>query len=350
MYARYRIWWHAAFWVSFYVYRSLMLGYQSEGSFLPIFAVGLVELPLYWLVTYPLLYVLIPKYLTEGKYIRVGVYLLGLVIMAGVLRALAQEFLIWPWLSTKPDSVSIKWHDFLLMVFHGCFFITSASGIAMATKFIKDWYLNYEAKQRLERETTAVELQYLRAQVNPHFLSSTLTALHQLTLKQSRKSPEVVMRLSQLLHYVLYDSNQERVPLSKEMEYLQNYVELERLRYDEQLTVSFMTKGHLQTTLITPFLLQPFVENAFRRLPQKKDDISWLSIELVLNTTELTLKIECNKAHNTPLMNSLALTNAKQRLAMLYPQRHTLRMVEEAETFLTVLKIETQFVDTLLSY
>lgn len=122
MYVRYRIWWHAAFWVSFYVYRSLMLGYQSEGSFLPIFAVGLVELPLYWLVTYTLLYVLIPKYLTEGKYIRVGIYLLGLVVMAGVLRALAQELLIWPWFSTKPDASDITWHSFWLMVFHGCFF------------------------------------------------------------------------------------------------------------------------------------------------------------------------------------------------------------------------------------
>lgn len=341
MYARYRIWWHAAFWVSFYVYRGLLFGYQYEGAYQRTFTMGAFELPLYWLLTYSTIYWLIPKYLKEGKYIRFCVYVLGVVLLTGTTRALIQEFVIGYLFFAKESQMwQFSWESMLLMTFNGCFFVTSASGMGMAAKLIKDWYLNQEAKQQLEQETMEAELNYLKAQVNPHFLFNTLNNLHRLTMQQSRKSPEVVMRLSQLMHYMLYDSNHERVPLDKEIEYLRNYTELERLRFDERLSVSFLVKGNTQIVQIAPLLLQPFVENAFRQVPSQ-GKYSWLSIEIVTQAAGLTCKIESSKPKDTSAETTAAITNTLNRLALIYPKRHSLKTFQEEETNLVIIKIET---------
>lgn len=340
MYTRYRIWWHAAFWVSFYVYRCLLFGYQYEGAYRRTFTMGAFELPLYWLLTYSTIYWLIPKYLKEGKYIRFCIYVLGIVLLTGTIRALIQEFVIGYLFFAKESQMwHFSWESILLMTFNGCFFVTSASGMGMAAKLIKDWYLNQEAKQQLERETMEAELNYLKAQVNPHFLFNTLNNLHRLTMQRSRKSPEVVMRLSQLMHYMLYDSNYERVPLDKEIEYLRNFTELERLRFDERLAVSFLTKGNTQVVQIAPLLLQPFVENAFRQVPQKSKN-NWLSIEIVAQPAVLTCKIESSKSKYTSVEAIESITNTLHRLALVYPKRHSVKTFQEEDTSLVIIRIE----------
>ena len=147
------------------------------------------------------------------------------------------------------------------------------------------------------------------------------------------------MRLSQLMHYMLYDSNYERVPLDKEIEYLRNFTELERLRFDERLAVSFLTKGNTQVVQIAPLLLQPFVENAFRQVPQKSKN-NWLSIEIVAQPAVLTCKIESSKSKYTSVEAIESITNTLHRLALVYPKRHSVKTFQEEDTSLVIIKIE----------
>lgn len=154
------------------------------------------------------------------------------------------------------------------------------------------------------------------------------------------------MRLSQLMHYMLYDSNHERVPLDKEIEYLRNYTELERLRFDDRLAVSFLVKGNTQVVQIAPLLLQPFVENAFRQVPPQGKN-SWLSIEIVAQPAGLTCKIESSKSKDTSAETTGAIANTLNRLALIYSKRHSVKTFQEEDTSLVIIKIETDDLQVL---
>ena len=182
----------------------------------------------------------------------------------------------------------------------------------------------------------AAELALLKSQVSPHFLFNTLNNVYSLAHLKSDDAPVAILKLSLLLRYMLYESDTPRVPLTREIEYLENYVDLQRLRLDEQLKVNFQVEGDCTGLLLEPMLLIPFVENAF------KHGISYqhpAPIEMSLRVTNQQLFFRVrNRCFTAPgnaqtSAGGLGLPNIARRLALLYPNRHTLQTGKEGDYF-----------------
>lgn len=218
-------------------------------------------------------------------------------------------------------------------------------GVAVGIKLYRFWYERQQANQRLARETLTVELQVLKAQIHPHFLFNTLNNLYSLTLKQSPQAPDMVLKLSGLMNYMIHECNAPTVPLAKEIEFLGNYIELEKLRYGSRLVVLLDIRSEVGSEPIAPLLLIPFVENAFKHGSAKQTGPARIELSLVVMGHEMVFRIENSKDEKSasdPLQNtsSIGLANVQKRLTLLYPGAHKLIISPEVERFIVELTIQ----------
>ncbi|WP_460911294.1 sensor histidine kinase [Spirosoma areae] len=215
------------------------------------------------------------------------------------------------------------------------------TGVAVGIKLFRAYYQRNEANQQLVRQTLLIELQVLKAQIHPHFLFNTLNNLYSLTLKQSSQAPDMVLKLSGLLHYMIHECGTPRVRLKKEIEFIQNYIELEKLRYGPRLTISMRVSGEISATFIAPLLLITFVENAFKHGAAKQIDSA--CIHLALTITDDTLLFRLENSRSEPAGNAgregegIGLMNVRKRLALLYPNLHELTIQATAGLFIVEL-------------
>ncbi len=212
-------------------------------------------------------------------------------------------------------------------------------------KLSKEWFQLIESNQKLietEKEKVKIELKALRAQVNPHFLFNSLNVLYSLALKTAKETPEAIIKLSDILRYVIYDSNKEKVNLKSEVELINNYLSLQNHRIDDSSNIVFKTdiKNEIQ---ISPMLFLPLVENSFKH--GIKGDIinTYVTISLTANSNELYFEIENNKGKSDNPADEpagrIGLTNIKKRLELLYPEKHTFIISEDDENFKVLLKL-----------
>jgi LytS/YehU family sensor histidine kinase len=214
--------------------------------------------------------------------------------------------------------------------------------LMLALKLSLDWYRQQLIIQKITVERLHAEVDFLRAQVNPHFLFNVLNNLYALTLKRSELAPDVVLKLSEMMEYMLYDSMDEKVLLEKEVCYLKNYIELERLRFSGESAICLTVNAVFDGQEIAPLLLLPVVENAFKHGLSTQSKISWLTVNIELNQSTLKLVVENAKQ---PFLVSkskggIGLGNLRKRLELLYPSRHQLEFEDKKDTFLVRLVIE----------
>lgn len=292
------------------------------------------------LIVYLNFYWLMPRYLYTRKYLLYGAGLM-LVFALGVALYRAQwvllfdrpRFLYWDTIGWSMDALNI---------------ISPVIMFSGGIKLLKNWYLDREKKAALEQQKLATELNYLKGQIHPHFFFNTLNNLYALTLQKSDDAPTTVLKLSQMMHYMLYDAATETVPLSKEIQNIQNYIELERIRYGTRLDLSFNVTGQVEGKHIAPLILLPFVENAFKHGTSNEHRECWITIDLKVKDHLLMFKVEnsvntSNKPGNLlGYKSGIGLKNVKRRLELLYPSRHQLGIVKEAEAHWVDLKLELQ--------
>ncbi len=217
--------------------------------------------------------------------------------------------------------------------------------LASAIKIQKFSYQFDQASKALEREKLEAELNFLKAQIHPHFLFNTLNNLYSLTLKKSDMAPEVVLRLSGLVNYMLYDTRSPQVPLSKEIESLHHYIALEKIRYGSNLEIVFDVSGQIEGANIAPMLLLPFVENSFKHGVSDEIEDRWITINLNVTQEHLTFKVENAKSPGRipglekDYTGGIGLKNVRRRLELLYPERHELKILDEPNSYLVVMKI-----------
>jgi len=212
-------------------------------------------------------------------------------------------------------------------------------------KFTTEWFSQEDAKfklSKIEREKVEIELKALRAQVNPHFLFNSLNVLYSLALKNAKETPELIIKLSDILRYVIYDSNKEKVSIKSEVELINNYLSLQEHRIDKTSIVSFETD--IQNDIkIAPMLFLPLVENSFKH--GVKGDISNTYVNIKIKTTNkiLYFEIENNKGtvENTDEKKDggIGLANIKKRLHLLYANNHILKIKDDENKFKVSLKI-----------
>lgn len=215
--------------------------------------------------------------------------------------------------------------------------------MALLIKFMIDWFNAQKQKSELKEKTKSSELALLRTQINPHFLFNTLNNLYSLVYKKSDQAPSVVMKLSEIMRYMLYDANTDKVLLEKEIEYLNSFIEINELRLMEGKFVQFEVSGEIANRLIPPMLLIPFVENAFKH-GRKKYKTPGIVIQLSLREDLLSFDVMNylvqHPTGNKDQQGGVGLDNVKKRLDLLYPGTHQLTIEKGIETFHVHLSIE----------
>ena len=202
--------------------------------------------------------------------------------------------------------------------------------------------LNTIRKEQLEKQAVETELNYLKSQINPHFLFNTLNNIHTLVYKQAPAAPEAVMHLASLMRYMIYESNAATVPLAREINYLQDYVSLQQLRYKNSPVVDLQIVGQTESCAIAPLLFIHLLENAYKHSPARLEpgDLQ-VRVEIKEGALAFSVQNPIAKKPANPLEEpgGIGLPNVRKRLALLYPDQHTLIIHSTSETFTVNLTI-----------
>lgn len=299
----------------------------------------LVNISFFVLIVYINLYYLIPRYLSQKN---VAWYLSLLVLIALVITPI-KALCLYLLYNNAPNIQSFLIEN-QSSIFLSTFFL---GGVSTIYQIMNDWVRHQRERQELENRNLKSELNFLKSQINPHFLFNTLNNLYALTLKKSDKAPETVLKLSEMMRYMLYECNEDRVPLYKEVNYLRNYLELEKLRQGKNIKIDINLEGEVSNQRIAPLMFIPFVENSFKHGLSNHLSQGYIDIRLIVADSHLELSVENSKANVVPSgiqgnkkSGGIGLINIKKRLQLLYPERYTLEIKEEPNKYKVTLNLE----------
>lgn len=338
---------HLLFWIFIVTYFAWGFGFQTN----PLRSVVNASffLPGFFIMVYSLLYFLVPRYLLQRKFVSFFVGLLVVLTICMLYAVLAQVSLDD---SKTFRGMTISQGRNILPFLH-------VGGIALSIKLLIYWYQQKNQTLEAEKQKTAAELQLLKAQLHPHFLFNTLNNLYAHSLEASPRCPEIVMKLSELLRFMIYESNTPKMPLTKEIHVLKSYITLEEMRYGDRIDISVTVDGDIEKHQIAPFLLLPFLENAFKHGTSKQLDQCWVSLNISVENSQMYFKlvnsIEPQTDDDAAKFGGLGLQNVQKRLELLYKGKHSLETIRLEEVFIVDLKItleklEKQYEKMEMSY
>lgn len=208
-------------------------------------------------------------------------------------------------------------------VFSAGFFLVSSCII----NFAVEWYANDRVQRDLQSEKKDMEIQFLKSQFNPHFLFNSLNNIYSLAYQKSDKTADAILKLSEIMRYMIYESNDSWVSLEKEVQYVKSYVELQKLRFKDGAAVEFTINGQVDGQKIVPLILISFVENAFKH-GVANDMADPIRIDIIANQKIMHFSITNKKnANNKDAIGGVGLNNVERRLQLLYPDRYKLNVV-----------------------
>jgi two-component system, LytTR family, sensor kinase len=324
---------HFLFWSVVWLLYVFFFSYNSD-NIIYVITFSSVLIPITAIATYIMIYVLIPKYLNSKKYLWFGIYtfctllfttfctLLLLILSIGYLNHLKFEDL---------PPMSRNYAYLIILVYLVVAFV---SFVCIWRRNTQTAIKNSELQQQLltaKFKTNEQELSFLKNQIHPHFLFNTLNTIYGLALKKSVETPEVILKLSNLLDYILYQVNKPTVLLADEIIHLEQYIDLERIRFNDTLKVNFTKEITNKNILIAPMLLLPFVENAFKH-GSIIDGFLSIIIHISVNDNELYFNIK-NTYKQGDSIGGIGLNNIKERLAILYPKNYDLQIETKPQWF-----------------
>lgn len=241
------------------------------------------------------------------------------------------------------ENIVWSWNFFLITSLTVLFSVV----LIMVLKLLKNWYHEEQSKKQLVQLNLETELKFLKSQINPHFLFNSLNNLYALTLMKSDSAPEVVLKLSNILRYVLYETIEGKVPLEKEIQYLNDYIELEKIRLGNRVDIRFHTSGNLSTRVVEPMLFLTFVENSFKHGASAAISNGWVDIDLNTESNDIHFSIANSKQEmGADRLNSgsggIGLENLKKRLDILYPGRYSLAVADEPDSYKVNLTLKNE--------
>lgn len=291
--------------------------------------------------------ILIPKLLFKGKRGLFIYSIVFLVIISLWLVSIALFLITFYNIITLPNAILPSRAD-LIILLTGSYFFSLLSSVFYFTKEShrskEEKSIIEKEKDRLELKFKEVQLELLKEQIHPHFIFNMMNNLYALVKENAALSREVIVRLSDLLEYMLYECNAEKVELSKELTFINNYIELEKIRHDESFNVKTDFPKHVTGIKIAPLILFPFVENAFKHgLKQSNKD--FISLKLEVSSPRIQFNINNYKhdtslaADNTKKSRGLGLKNVRERLELVYQNRYDLQLSTDNNIFDVNLKI-----------
>jgi two-component system, LytTR family, sensor kinase len=338
MKGKYKILVHFIFWI--YILNQTLFPYyinvgKEEFDFKYILSYTLVGAVTFYSVYFSL------SFLFSRKNKLFGI-LLGLMLLAFVVFVrIGLEFVTWkyifPMKDGKPVILESTW------IFNSVRLVIIFTIYAVLIRLAIDWYEAQKLKAELMNRNQASELALLRSQVNPHFLFNTLNNIYSLVYKKSDDAPEAVMKLSSIMRYMLYDATTDKVLLEKEIEYLNSFIELQKLRLRQQDFVEINIYGDATGRTIAPMLLIPFVENAFKH-SSKNAPNPGIRINLFIEPDRIRFIVanhirKSSDAASDP-SGGIGMHNIQRRLDLLYPGKHSLVITEDQDVFTVKLTIE----------
>lgn len=280
-------------------------------------------------------YFIVPFYLYPKKYIKFTCLILGLLTMVILIEELFLEQIYFP------GTIRAK-------VFNSIFYclldVLPIITILVGFKFAWDAYWNQKKIEQMSKLMEESELQFLKTQINPHFLFNNLNNIYALAVEQSPQTPDIILELSSVLRYVLYESKGNEVLVAKDIKHLKDYTKLNTYQFDERGVVNFEDNGNYGPTVIAPHLLIMFVENAFKHSSSSVLNNVFIDINIELNS-ENELLFRCKNSFEQQsnidhLSEGIGLNNVKKRLQLLYPNRYELDIKTENSIYDVFLKIK----------
>ena len=321
---------HLVFWVlSIYAIASYF-SISSLFSFIDVIYSLIFHIPL-MLMVYLNLNMLIPKLFIKRKYLLYGFFAINNLGLAYAVHELVFEIM----LPMVPSIYMVSFLDWRVLVqIFGIYLVFTT-----LIKLSRSWY----TLQNVEKENLSLELNSLKSQVNPHFFFNSLNSIYSLALKKDDSAPEVILKLSQLMRYMLYEVGEEKVALEKELKLMKAYVELQRLRADDSTRIDFNIEGDVAGKLIAPLLFFPLVENSFKHGIKGTSKEGFVNINLQMEGQNLSLKISNNKGETDDVeegkFGGIGIENVKKRLKLIYPKSELI-IEDKAESFNVAVKIK----------
>jgi LytS/YehU family sensor histidine kinase len=314
----------------------------SSGSDIKFIEVNVSAFVLQSLLLFGLIYFAIPQLLFKKKYlyffaislsaIALGIYLSALVGPPPPIDRPGPSGLDRP-----PTIAPSRYFIHLLMVSMSCVSAVLLETFIFAKKKEQDTVL-------AKAELVESELKFLKMQINPHFLFNALNNIYALSVTNSEKTQESISTLSEMLRYVIYDCEQAKVPLYKELNYIENYIELFKLKSSKSFNIKLTKNIMNESILVAPMLFLPYIENAFKHSGIEKGDANFVNITLTQNGNHIEFMVENNNPEtpiSTDSQGGIGLPNVQKRLEILYPEKHDLK-ISKAEVFTVHLKLELE--------
>lgn len=320
---------HLIFWlltIGFHAYtHSHLIREAGTGQFIMELVVrnGLLAL-----VIYSNLLLIIP-WISKNKNYFIGILLIVLSVLAYVLIKNAHDAYLYGYVLGNPARQSLvynTYYNLAIVIFYLAF--------AFTLHLSKQWYVQQQLIRNMELEKLNAELEYLKAQINPHFLFNSLNTVFFQIEKENQVARETLSKFSDMLRYQLYECTGNEIAIEKEIRYLQNYVELQRLRKDENYSIRFTCSENMNHFSIPPLLLLPFIENAFKHVSHFSDRENEIKISLDKSDDQFQL-IVYNTKEPKPNTNTggIGLKNVIRRLELIYKDRYNLTISEKPETY-----------------
>lgn len=335
-----RIVWHILFWIGCYLFFSITYGSYSDEYALE-FKANAYLMPVRIIFTYLFVYYILAELLLKRRF--------NAFFIALLIHAMAYGLVIWLIMYNyiyccncifEGDYPVFYWPK----IFGSLLGNYQIPAIAALIFLFKRWYIDQQRKRSLEKDKLEAELKFLKSQIHPHFLFNTLNNLYALTLKKSDKAPDIVIKLSELLDYMLYNSNEEEVDLESEIKLINGYLELEKIRYGERLELNYQLKGDPSGKKIAPLILLPFIENSFKHGASKGTEKPFVDISLTIEDMMLRLIVSNSHTNNNKhlkegYMEGIGLKNVKRRLELIYPEKHELKVESDHKIFKIILEL-----------
>lgn len=312
---------HIIFWSIYFIFNTLRWGsYFNDYSY--SIKTNLIGFPIHMTLCYLNIYVFMPKFVFKKKYVTYVSFLILSLFMMLLVKFNLTYYLVsenvWPEGTEVISKLTLNYSiDMMIGELYVITFVT-------AIKITMDWLKEHKRLTDLEKLQLETELLFLRSQISPHFFFNTLNNIYALSLENSKKTPKIIIKLSELMRYLLYETKKKKQSLEKEIICIQNYLDLERIRFDEKLEVNMTISGDIKNKKIAPILLLSFIENAFKHGANKnigkiRIDIDFNIIENFLYfrianpiPTETKYEQQLNKS------SGIGLQNVKKRLALGY--------------------------------
>jgi two-component system, LytTR family, sensor kinase len=282
-------------------------------------------------------YILLPKLFYKKKYVLFVLALIVMIVASSVLKMnILGRVMNNPQLFNFSGNLKVRIYDNIIPHF---FLVIAGAAI----KLMFDYTALQQRLAEMAKEKAEAELSFLKSQINPHFLFNSLNSVYFLIHKENSEARQALHKFSDMLRYQLYEMNGARIPIEKELSYLKDYVDLQKLRKDENYSVDFTCAPDVKGFSIEPLLLIPFVENAFKHISHRPNEANYVKLDMSRSNGHFFFTIENSKdtERTTEMHGGIGLANVKRRLELLYPGKHELEIHNEPNRYKVGLTLKT---------